>query len=420
MVVNFYAHQLKAIRELHNGAVLKGGVGVGKSITAIGYYLLRETRGSIRFNDTGDYAPMQDPKNLVVITTAKKRDSLDWEREAAAFGIGREPGIYEGTITVDSWNNISNYQDVKDTFFIFDEQRLVGSGSWVKAFIKIAKANRWILLSATPGDNWMDYVPVFIANGFYKNRSEFIRRHVVYVPRTTFPKISHYVEEGHLQAFRKKIVVTMEYVSHKKRIEEEVLVGYDVEQFARVTKDRWHIYEERPLKDVGEMFRVMRKLVNTDPTRYGALLKLMEKHPRIIVFYNFNYELDILRVLGDTVGITYAEWNGQKHEDVPVSESWLYFVQYTAGAEGWNCTDTDATAFWSLNYSYKINQQAKGRTDRIDTPFEKLYYYIFRSMSAIDNAIKKALALKTNFNESRFNYDGLNRYLSNTSSNPTM
>ena len=404
MTVELAQHQLKAIEELRNGSILKGGVGVGKSRTAIAYYYLKECQGSLRINGRGSTGEMATPKDIFVITTAKKRNDADWVGEAAPFRVStsRDASLGSVKLTVDSWNNINAYEGVSNAFFIFDEQRLVGSGAWVKAFYKIAANNRWILLSATPGDNWMDYVPVFVANGFYKNRTEFIRRHVVYRPFTKFPQIDRYVETSALVKLRKQISVEMPYTRHTIRHVRTITVSHDKAAFDRVVKDRWNVFEDRPLKDVSELFSVMRKLVNSDVSRLGAVMQLWEQHPKLIIFYNFNYELDMLRVLCGSLGAPYAEWNGHKHQEIPKTDKWIYLVQYTAGAEGWNCVDTDATVFWSLNYSYRINEQAKGRIDRMNTLFTDLHYYIFRSNSAIDTAIAKSLVTKKNFNEKEF------------------
>lgn len=368
---------------MHNGCVLKGGVGTGKTITALGYYLEREK-----------------PKDIYVITTARKRESLEWEKDGAKIGLGRGlNGPVTGFLYVDSWNNIDKYLGVSEAFFIFDEQRLVGRGAWVEAFLKITKANRWVLLSATPGDNWMDYIAVFVANGFYKSRAEFIERHVVYDYHAKFPKVKKYLEVGRLEKLRREILVEMPYNRHTVRREGFVKVEYDLVKYKRVAKDRWHIYEDRPLRDASETFAVARKLINSDLSRYAALLALVEEHERMIVFYNFDYELKMLRVLGNSVGIETAEWNGHKHEEVPIGKKWLYLVQYTAGSEAWNCVSTDTIVFWSLNYSYRIMEQAKGRIDRLNTPYNDLYYISLLSDSPLDMAILKALRAKKTFNE---------------------
>lgn len=405
MAVELWAHQLKALEKMHNGCVLNGDVGSGKSITAAAYFYVKVCGGDLRVNGFGGLGDMEKPRDVVVITTARKRKSLDWEKEFAAFGIStnRETSVYRVQLTVDSFNNIEKYAELKDAFFIFDEQRLVGAGAWVKAFLKIAKANEWIMLSATPGDNWMDWAPLFIANGFFKNRTEFVRNHVVFKRFVKFPAIERYVDEGPLERYRRHILVDMPMPRHTTRHIQNVMVENDKRLAEKVWKDRWNIYEERPIRDVAELFRVMRKLVNTDKSRIDTLARLHEfEHPRLIVFYNFNYELDMLREYADGADILYREWNGQVHEDVPVGERWLYFVQYTAGAEAWNCVTTDAMVLFSLNYSYKVNQQVLGRIDRANTPFKDLYYYIFRSNTVIDNAILRSLATKQSFNEKEF------------------
>ncbi|QYC55058.1 helicase [Arthrobacter phage CastorTray] len=402
--VELWEHQLKALEKMKNGCILNGGVGTGKSITAAAYFYNKVCDGDLRINSFGGLGGMSNPKDVYVITTARKRNSLDWEKEFAGFGIStnRETSVYGIQLTVDSFNNIEKYQDVKDAFFIFDEQRLVGAGAWVKAFIKIAKANEWIMLSATPGDNWMDYAPVFIANGFFKNRTEFVREHVVFKRFVKFPAIDRYTDEGKLERLRRSILIDMPMRRHTTRHIQNVMVENNKELFEKVWKGRWNIYEDRPIRDIAELFRVMRKLVNTHPSRISALARLHTKHPKLIVFYNFDYELHLLREHAEKNGILYHEWNGHKHQDVPVDERWLYFVQYTAGAEAWNCTTTDAMVLFSLNYSYKVNDQVLGRIDRANTPFIDLYYYKFRSNSVIDNAILRSLATKKSFNEKEF------------------
>lgn len=385
MAVELWTHQHEAKGKLDSGKILVGGVGSGKSITAAAYYWDKER-----------------PRDIYVITTAKKRDDLDWEKEFIQFGVGTARGATTaGVLTVDSWNNLQKYVDVRDAFFIFDEQRVVGSGAWTKAFLDIASANRWLLLSATPGDTWMDYVPVFIANGFYKNRTEFTRDHVVFSRFSKYPKVDRYIGTAKLFHLRNSIMVEMPFIRHTTRVAKTVAVEHDFVALERVMKQRWHVYKERPLKNVAEMFLVMRQVVNSHSSRLDAVLTLTQKHPRLIVFYNFNFELDALKKsLGESVPV--AEWNGWRHEPVPTSERWVYLVQYAAGAEGWNCITTDATAFFSLNYSYKIWEQAHGRIDRLNTPYTLLYYHTLMSDSFIDKAIAKSLKEKKNFNEKRF------------------
>lgn len=466
-MVTLYPHQEKAVSELANGKILWGGVGSGKSLTAVAYYMKTEA-----------------PRDVVVITTAKKRDSLDWEREFAKYGVGKtKDGTTAGLLTVDSWNNIGKYREAEGVFFIFDEQRLVGSGEWSTKFIKIARRNRWILLSATPGDTWMDYIPVFVANGFYKHRTEFKREHVIYNTFTKFPKVDRYIGVGRLVKLRNELLVEMPYARHTIRRVKEIPVGYDKDLFDKVVNKRWHVYENRPIRAVSELFSVMRKVVNSDRSRLDTLKELLAIHPRVIVFYNFDYELHSLRTLlssmrsaiissdpsvslrsaelknkswqngikpnsvklieeknrcqtniktetgsrmrmgssgntdttsiGKSTGgskstpksaecLKVAEWNGHKHEAIPEGDSWVYLVQYVAGAEGWNCTSTNAVVFYSLTYSYKVFHQAHGRIDRLNTPYTELFYYILKSDSLIDKAVWNSLKNKKSFNESRY------------------
>lgn len=403
--IELYDYQLDAVKKMKNGCILCGGVGSGKSRTALAYYYLCEG-GEI---GTDEYVPMGDPpKDLYIITTARKRDTLEWEGEFSPFLLSTNPerSLYRNKVVVDSWNNIKKYSDVSGAFFIFDEQRVVGSGTWVKSFLRIAKSNRWILLSATPGDTWQDYIPVFLANGFYKNRSEFIREHVVYSRFSKFPKIDKYLNMGKLIRLRRSILVNMDFKRETISHHEDVFVSYNVAMYKDVSKTRWNPYKNEPLMNAGSLCYIWRKIVNTDESRQVALLEIVEKHPRTIIFYNFDYELELLKELfiphADTVFFEIAEWNGHCHQPIPECEKWVYLVQYNAGAEGWNCIKTDTIIFYSQNYSYKIMQQSAGRIDRLNTPYRDLYYYHLKSRSGIDLAISRALKEKKNFNEAKY------------------
>lgn len=386
-------HQLDAVDNLSSGKILYGGVGAGKSAAVLAYYMKHER-----------------PRDIYVITTAKKRDSLDWEKEAAQFSLSTDLFLenddykkHYGILTVDSWNQIKNYEGITDAFFIFDEQRLVGYGAWVKSFLKIAKKNNWVLLSATPGDSWMDYAPVFIANGHYKNITDFKFKHVLYEPFNKYPKIRGYLGEGILEKLRNDILVEMPYLKHTTRMMNYMDVGHDKELCEMVRVKRWNPFGNCPVKDAGDMFRLTKKIVYSDPSRLEMVRKLMMCHPRLIIYYQYNFELDILRTLKDEIA-TY-EWNGHvknHHQLFENEDKWVYLVQYVSGAEAWNCTATDAMILYSLTYSYKNFEQCMGRIDRLDTPFETLYYYLLVSNVWLDRAVKKSLSEKKSFNEKEY------------------
>lgn len=381
-MVDLYPHQQEAVAKMHDGCILVGGVGSGKSRTALAYY---QTRVCSR-DGTGP--------PLYIITTARKRDTKDWEKECEPFGYS--------DVTVDSWNNIGKYSEVEGAFFIFDEQRVVGKGVWVKTFIRISRSNRWILLSATPGDTWMDYIPVFIANGFYRNRTAFLREHVIFSRFAKYPKVESYTGTAKLLRQRKQIVVNMPFEKKTVPHDEWVNVPFDKDLFKLILSTRYDPYKDEPIQDAGGLCYVLRRAVNSDERRVAEVFRILAVHPRAVIFYNFNYELEALRNMAEQWGIPYSEWNGHKHEPIPEGDTWIYLVQYTAGAEGWNCVETDTMIFYSLNYSYKCMTQSAGRIDRLNTPFTDLYYFHLYSRSGIDLAIRRAVNEKRDFNANLF------------------
>ena len=396
MGISLYKHQQDAIKKMRNGCILCGDVGSGKSRTGLAYYFIQQG-GKLE-----PYEKMNNPKRLYIITTARKRDEKEWEGELVPFLLSPSQNEYDFDVVIDSWNNIKKYVEVKDAFFIFDEQRVVGSGAWVKAFYKITKSNEWILLSATPGDTWMDYIPVFVANGFYKNRTAFINEHVIYDYRMKFPKVDRYINTGRLLRLRNRILVDMEFERSTIIHHEDVFVDYDSRAYKDLFKYRWNNEKGEPIENASELCYEARKIVNSHPSRLNMVYDIALEKNRVIIFYNFDYELELLHQLFDESVFTVAEWNGHKHQPVPETTHWVYFVQYTAGSEAWNCITTDTIIFFSQNYSYKVMKQASGRINRLNTPYKDLYYYHLKSRSGIDVAISKALKSKKKFNETRF------------------
>ena len=396
-----YNYQMDAVKRMKNGCILCGGVGSGKSRTGLFYYF-KEQGGWI--GECG-YIPMKNPKNLYIISTAKKRDSFEWNVELAHFLLSTDPKRnlpYTNTIVVDSWNNLPKYKDVTDSFFILDEQRLVSYGAWTKSFLKIAKTNDWIMLSATPGDSYLEYLPVFLANGFFKNKTDFNTQHCIFSRYTKYPKIESYRNTTKLDRLRDRILVTMDYEHKIDKFIQDIYCNYDIYLYKDTIRQRWNPYRDEPIPDAGALCYVLRRIVNSDESRQIKVLEIMEQHPRVIIFYNYNYEREILLHLAYGDDVEVAEWSGNAHQPVPDSEKWVYICQYTAAAEGWENTKTNCIIFFSQNYSYKIMTQAAGRIDRLNTPFKELFYYHLKSRSGIDLAINKALNQKKKFNERKF------------------
>lgn len=401
--------QRKAVDKMSNGCILNGDVGSGKSRTGL-YYYFKEQGGSFI---NGKYVDMVNPKDLYIITTAKKRDNLEWDMELSLYlmSVDKENSHYKNmNIIVDSWNNIKKYKDVKDAFFIFDEDKVTGNGVWVKTFLKLTKHNDWIILSATPGDTWEDYIPVFIANGFYRNRNEFTSQHIVYARWCKFPKIDKWLDVDILVHYRNKILVTMNVPRSTVRHDINIYTYYNKGLYKSTLKNRWDPYKNEPIQQASTLCYILRRIVNEDESRISAMLEILENVDKAIIFYNFDYELDMLRRVfsdcdcydeimnPDSLVYEVAEWNGHNHQPVPDSKRWVYLVQYNAGCEGWNCIKTDTIIFFSQNYSYKTLEQAKGRIDRMNTPFVDLYYYHIKSHASIDAAISKAIENKKLFN----------------------
>lgn len=390
---------MEALMNMHNGCILNGGTGSGKSITALAYYFIMQG-GSIepwRFPKKGNL------KDLYIITTAFKRDTGEWNDELIhyALSVDTSKKMFGNNIVIDSWNNIKKYINVKNAFFIFDEQRAVNYGTWSKSLILIARNNNWIMLSATPGDNYLDFMPVFIANGFYRNKTEFIMHHVCYSRYSKY-KIERYYDIPRLERLKAKVLVQMDAPKHVEKVIENVILDYDIVKYKDLLRNRFNYEKGEPIENIAELCSELRKVVNKNARKLETLEFILSKHPKVILFYNFDYELEELRWFLSKIEYPFSERNGHCHEGIIEGDKWVYLVQYNAGAEAWNCITTNTIVFFSLNYSYKMMTQAAGRIDRMNTPFDTLYYYYIYSRAPIDMAINKALKEKKKFNENNY------------------
>jgi hypothetical protein len=398
-----YPHQKEALARMFNGCLLNGGTGSGKSRTGI-YYYFQKNGGKI---EEQTYTPMRpNPPDLYILTTAKKRNDREWEEELVPYLLYPDPETgrtrYGNKIVIDSWQNIKKYDDVKGAQFIFDENKISGKGVWAKSFLKIARNNEWIILSATNGDKWEDYATVFIAHGFYRNRTEFGDEHLIVKRYGNFPQVTGYRGEVRLTRLRERLLIDMDFDRHTTQIHEDVWCGYDIIKCRDAMRNRWDPFKNEPITQASNLCYVLRRIVNCDESRQVRLLELLEDHPKAIIFYNFDYELDILLNIGYAEGTKVAQYNGHQHDKIPVGDKWVYIVQYTAGCEAWNTVSTDTIIFFSQNYSYKVLVQASGRIDRLTTPYSDLHYYHLKSKSGIDLAISRALKNKKKFNERKF------------------
>lgn len=387
-------YQVDAVEKMHNGCILRGGTGSGKTLTSLVHVFEKILGGSSPLYPNHTYQRPRVDIPVYVITTPKKRDSCDWTSEAALVPLS--------LTAVDSWNNIQKYEYIKNAIFIFDESKVIGYGAWTQAFLKITKNNAWVLLSATPADTWIEYMPVFIANGFYKNKTEFELEHVMWSRYAKYPKVERYLNTSRLIRHRDSILVDMPDNRATTQHHKDILCDFDFLNYNILSKERWDIFNNKPIRDISQLCYTLRRLVNSDESRLDALSSIYARHKKVIVFYNYDYELYIIRDWCAANNIVYSEWNGHNHDAIPNTKFWIYLCQYTAAKEAWNCIDTDCIVFYSQTYSYKALIQSAGRIDRMNTTFMHLYYYHFLSTAPIEIGIQKALIQKENFNEGRW------------------
>ena len=201
--------------------------------------------------------------------------------------------------------------------------------------------------------------------------------------------------------FKKEILVNMDDDKATKQWHIDLTCSYDPVLYNAYADSRWNFEEDMPIMNASKLVYMLRKVCNSDPSRLEKLYEICQSHPKLIIFYQFDYERDLITCMLSFKGIPYAEYNGHIHQPIPTGDRWAYVV-HLSSSEGWNCIETDTVVFYSLSYSYRAYVQACGRTDRRTTPFQDLYYYRLKSASKIDKAIMDAHRRKKKFNEANW------------------
>ncbi len=124
---------------------------------------------------------------------------------------------------------------------------------------------------------------------------------------------------------------------------------------------------------------------------------------RLIVFYNFNEELDRLTKICKSLGRAVSHVNGSgksvdAYENMPDS---VMFVQYQAGAMGGNYQKANRVVYFTPPLSSELFEQSKKRTHRIGQERTCFYYYL-TCTNSIEEKIYETLAMRRDYTDALF------------------
>lgn len=141
--------------------------------------------------------------------------------------------------------------------------------------------------------------------------------------------------------------------------------------------------------------------------KLAAFSDLLEStSDRLIVFYNFNAELDALKHISDILGRVSSIVNG-KYKDLYAYDQKndsVTFLQYQAGAMGLNLQKANKIVYFTPPLSSELFEQSKKRIHRIGQNKPCFYYYLI-CKSSVEEKIYRTLKMRKDYTEALFEYE---------------
>ncbi|MBL0992197.1 MAG: DEAD/DEAH box helicase [Escherichia coli] len=395
--MKLFDYQKEAIENFESKPLNLSDVGTGKSYMSIGSYVKSECSKLLiiclapKVNDFVEDSEIFNLNVTALNKGTKKNKELLSESNLVAISFESSWRLTELNKWVD-----------KDTFIIIDESHKVSvSKSKVTKFVmglsKRAKYN--YLCTATPVsngklENW--YPQLFISNVFRKPKKEFEQLFVIKQMRQMgsmrFMQITGYrnehlleqmIDEASVKYKRDKGYLPEDYVYKTKKP-----AMYNKLKKSRLYKDDNDLRVE--LDNSSKLFNSLRqvshgflngisKQVSKEP--FERLDAILETHnnERVVIFYNYKWEAEMLKQLLDKLKRPYGEYNGSVKDLKPFknNDNGVVLAQYKSASTGINdFVISNVMVFNSMPLSSTEYLQAKGRTDRHGQDKTPLYYHI--------------------------------------------
>lgn len=401
--MQLYEFQKKAVKALLDGKKLCiATMGAGK--------------GSISLN----WAHAQGKPNVLVITTASKRDVKtaeglnDFENEADAWFPEWRKSL--SSFQVVSWQGLAkwvnaNFLHLKDYAIIADEIACMKAGvssQRGKAFLKITnQTDCWTGYTGTPGDRWIDMHAYFVATHKVKNKTEFLKRFCQMQTFRGFPEIIGYNRTDILRGWWREIADTVDTSEMTRQLPAEThkVINFPAPTgYKKCVQTRIHPTTGDFMDTTGKVTATLRQMCSSGLKMRWVSDFVENLGERAVIFYNFIEEGNLLE---ETIKKALPEgakvWRVDgSHHDVPTAETCgehdIVITQWAAGAMGLNLQFMNHWISLSPNYSYSISTQARGRIKRIGQEKHMNFWYLMCE-DTIEEDVYKCLRNKSDFAE---------------------
>ena len=305
-------------------------------------------------------------------------------------------------------------RQLKDFTMMLDESSMIKNETAKRTkFILSLKPSHTILLSGTPTDGKYEFLYSQLRLlGWKITKTAYYNRYIKTELRSyggpTFRVVTGYKNVSELKAKLKEygaVFAKAEEViklPEKKFIKEYSTVSSDYKKFM---KDRVIKIDDKELTGDSTLSKRLyaRMLCSAySKDKIARLIDLVNStSDRVIIFYNFNTELEALRKVLFDRPISIVNGQVKNLKEYENNDNSVTLIQYQAGAMGLNLQKANRIIYFSLPERSELFEQSKARICRIGQE-KQCYYHIMMCHKSVEEKIYECLLMRKDYTDELF------------------
>ena len=305
-------------------------------------------------------------------------------------------------------------RQLKDFTMMLDESSMIKNETAKRTkFILSLKPSHTILLSGTPTDGKYEFLYSQLRLlGWKITKTAYYNRYIKTELRSyggpMFRVVTGYKNVSELKAKLKEygaVFAKAEEViklPEKKFIKEYSTVSSDYKKFM---KDRVIKIDDKELTGDSTLSKRLyaRMLCSAySKDKIARLIDLVNStSDRVIIFYNFNTELEVLRKVLFDRPISIVNGQVKDLKEYENNDNSVTLIQYQAGAMGLNLQKANRIIYFSLPERSELFEQSKARICRIGQE-KQCYYHIMMCHKSVEEKIYECLLMRKDYTDELF------------------
>ncbi|WP_368076685.1 SNF2-related protein [Clostridium tyrobutyricum] len=405
--IKLYPHQIQALKET-------------EKFSRVGYFLdmgLGKTFvGSEKLNQ------LDAPYNLLICQKSKIDDWYDHFKSYYDYKVikyNKAQEISRHSVVIINYDLIwrrPELMKLKDFTLMCDESSMIKNEKSERAkFILKMKAKNIILLSGTPtGGKYEQLWSQCKLLGWKISKKlywqEFIKSVLLDIGGFKIKKVTGYKNVDRLKRklheYGAVFMKTDEVFELPEQIEQKIKIK-NTKEYKIFKKDRLITINNTELvgdTSLTKMLYLRQLSSQYNKNKVNQLKDILEStEDRIIIFYNFNKELEIIKKLCEKLDKPISIINGavKDLDNFNQYNNSITLVQYQAGAMGHNLQKSNKIIYFSLPLQSELFEQSKKRIHRIGQEKTCFYWYLI-TQNSIEEQIYQTLKERRDYTNKLF------------------